>query len=346
MDLNNPPDKPEARLVQMLSYQLTQMIYVVTKLGVPDALKHGPKTADELATIVNAHPRTLFRLMRALASQGVFIQDDRDTFALTGISELLCSDSKGTYAPLVLSYGESWWWGAWSGLLFSVQNGETAFDHVHGMSLFEFLAENPGAASIFNNNMTAMTTEESNAVLAAYDFSSAHLIVDVGGGQGALMNAILKVYPQANTIIYDLPAVIAGTAARLDDAGITGRCKLVSGSFFNAVPAGGDIYVLKDILHDWDDGQAILILRNVRRAAGNSARILLIERVIFPGQASASAKMMDINMLVMSGGMERTDDEYKVLLETADFKLIRIIRTATGTCIIEAQATITNPVKI
>ncbi len=337
MEQNNFTSTPKSRLEQLLTYHLTQMLYVVVKLGIPDLLRHGPKSAGELAADVHAHSPSLYRLMRALASQGVFHQDEQNNFSLTPISQLLCSDAEGTYQPLAISYGEPWWWRAWGSLLHSVQTGETAFEHVHGMSLFDFLGQNPEAASIFNNNMTSMTTGESQAVIGAYDFSSAHLLVDVGGGQGALACAILRAHSQLHAILFDLPTVITGTKERMKAEGVEGRCLLVGGDFFEAIPASGDIYILKDILHDWDDQHAISILRNIRHAMNGSARLLVVERVIFPDDASTTAKLVDINMLVMSGGMERTADEYGALLQSSGLQISRIIRTPEATCLIEAM---------
>ncbi len=330
------PDSPRSRLELMLSYSLTQMIYVVVRLGIPDLLQAGPRTAEELAQIVQAHPAALFRLMRALACLDVFSQDDQDRFALTGISRLLCSNTIDTLQPFARTYGEPWWWETWDGLLYSVQSGETAFEHVHGMSLFDYLAQNPGAASIFNNNMTSMTAREAKAVLQVYDFSHFRQLVDVGGGQGALAIALLEKYLHLSATIFDLPQVIAGAHPRLESAGVADRCRLVGGSFFDSIPAGGDIYLLKDILHDWDDEPAISILKNIRRVMEKKSRLLVIERVIFADKPSAAAKMVDINMLVMSGGKERTAEEYRRLLAAGGFRLGEIFPADLGISIIEA----------
>lgn len=328
---------PRSQLEGMLSYNLTQMLYVVVKLGIPDLLRQGPRSAEELASRVNAHPRSLFRLMRALASQGVFTQDDGDNFSLTPISELLCVGVAGSFRSFALSYGEPWWWEAWGSLLQSIKTGETAFNIANGTSLFDFLAQNPEAAGIFNDNMTSMTSGEAQAVVAAYDFSSTGVLVDVGGGQGALVTAIMHTYPQLSAVLFDLPSVIAGTRARLEAAGIAERCMLVGGNFFESIPPGGDTYLLKDILHDWDDSHAIKILSNVRLAMRAASHLLVIERVIFADEASIAAKMVDINMLVMSGGMERTEDDYRALLDAGGFKLTQIIPTTAGTSLIEAM---------
>ncbi len=333
---NQSSDSPETRLSRMLSYNLTQMIYVVVKLGIPDVLANGPKSVDELASMVNVHSRSLYRLLRALASQGVFIEDRPGHFGLTPLSELLRSVVPGSFYPFALSYGEPWWWKAWGSLLHSVQTGETAFNYVHGMSVFEYLKQNPEAARIFNANMTAMTEIEAQAVVSCYNFSRTRVLVDVGGGHGALVASILRAHPQIHAIIFDLPSVVPGTRRRLEAAGLADRCEIIGGSFFDSIPAGGDTYILKDILHDWDDQPAMTILRNCRHSMGNSARLLIIERVIPAGNDPMPGKLIDISMLVMSGGLERTEAEYRSLLETAGFHLSHIHPTDADTSILEA----------
>ncbi len=321
----------------MLTYNLTQMIYVVVKLGIPDVLVHGPKTADELAASAGMHPPSLFRLMRALASQGVFTEDHADRFGLTPLSELLRSDVPGSFGPFALSYGEPWWWSSWGSLLHAVQTGETAFNYVHGMSLFEYLDQHPKAAQIFNANMSSMTASEAQAVVTAYDFSSTQALVDVGGGHGALAIAILLAHPQIRALVFDLTSVVAGTRVRLESAGLGNRCDVKGGSFFESIPTGGDTYTLKDILHDWDDEQAVAILRNCHHSMSHSAKLLVIERVIPSGDGPMIGKLIDISMLVLSGGRERTEAEYRGLLEAARFRVTQIIAADTETSVIEAM---------
>ncbi len=332
--MNNPPDSARQQLEHMLSYYQTQMIYVAVKLGIPDLLAGRPRSAAELAPEVHAHPGALFRLMRALASLGIFSQDEQDKFALTELSRLLCAATPGSLRPFALSYGEPWWWSTWGDLLHSVQTGENAFNHVHGTSLFEFLSHNPEAATIFNDNMTSMTAGEVPAILAAADFSGVKLLVDVGGGEGMLVGAVLQAYPETHAIVFDLPGT--APAAFMQASGVADRCKMVGGNFFESIPAGGDAYVLKDILHDWEDEKAILILRNIRQAISGSGRLMVIERVIRTGKEYVTACLIDINMLVMSGGRERTLEEYRALLAAGGFRLSRTIPTGTATDILEA----------
>ncbi len=333
--MENTTASPAARLYQMLNYSLTQMIYVVVKLGIPDLLAERPRSADELASSVSVHARSLYRLLRAMACLDIFVEDSLNRFSLTPLSELLRSEVPGSLRSFALSYGEPWWWSAWGSLLYSVQTGETAFDHVQGTSLFEFLAHDADAARIFNANMTAMTSEETQAVVAAYDFSGTRVLVDVGGGQGALAEAVLQAHPRVRAIVFDVPSVIDKARNRLESAGIVDRCELVGGSFFDRIPAGGDVYTLKDILHDWDDPQAKNILRTCHAAMDRSARLLVIERIIKPGKDSMAGKLTDISMLVFTGGKERTEAEYRTLLESAGFHIKGIV-LAGETDIIEA----------
>ncbi len=334
-ETNIPNSSAANRLSQMLTYNLTQLIYVVVKLGIPDRLVEGPQTADELARTVGAHPRSLYRVLRALASLGVFAEDGQGRFELTALADLLC-DVPGSLRPFALSYGEPWWWNTWGNLLHSVQTGETAFDQLHGQGLFEYLGHHPDAAQVFNANMTSMTTPEARAVLAAYDFSSSRVVVDIGGGHGALVSAILNAHPHLRAVVLDLPAVIEGTRTRLESAGLADRSELIGGSFFEVIPAGGDTYTLKDILHDWDDSQATLILRQCRAAMRADAKLLVIERIIPPGNDPAVGKLIDIDMMVLTGGQERTEAEYRALLEGAGFRPQRVVSTDAEISIIEA----------
>ncbi len=335
--MNDSEISPVDRLSQMLAYNLTQMIYVAVKLRIPDILAGGPKSAAEIAVSAGAHPPSLYRLLRALASVGVFQEDRQSRFGLTPLSTLLRSDVPDSLRPFALSYGEPWWWNAWGSLLHSVQTGETAFNYVHGKGLFEYFNQNPGAARIFNANMTSMTDREAQSVVTAFDFSATRVLVDIGGGHGALAAAILQAYPQVHAKIFDLPSVIEGTPIYLDSVGLSARCELIGGNFFESIPAGGDTYTLKDIVHDWDDDRAVAILRNCRAAMSGSAILLIIERLIPPRNEPSIAKLIDINMLVFSGGRERTEAEYRTLLEAAGFKIKNILPADFGINIIEAS---------
>ncbi len=325
-----PADAARARLGELLGYHTTQMLYVAARLGLADELAAGPRTAEALAARVGAHPGALSRLLRALASLGVFAADEEERFRLTPMAELLQADAPGSMRPLVLSYGEPWWWNAWGHLLHAVRTGEVAFHAAHGQGAFEYFRRNPEAGDVFQGNMTAMTTEEARAVLEAYDFSTARVLVDVGGGHGALAGAILAAHPRARALLLDLPEVVEAGRRRVAAAGLAGRVEFVPGSFFDSVPRGGDTYLLKDILHDWDDGRAAAILGRCREALSPTSKLLVIERLVPPGNERSAAKIIDIAMLVMTGGMERTEAEYRALFAAAGLGLELVLPTSAG----------------
>jgi hypothetical protein len=327
---------PATRLRNLLSYNTTQMVYVAARLGIADLLAEGPRDADDLARTVGAHPRSLYRLLRALTHVGVFAEDAQRRFRLTPTAELLRADAPGSMRAFVLSYGENWWWEPWGRLLETVQIGTTAFERAMGQSFFEYLDAHPQAAAVFNANMTAMTERDVPEVVTTYDFSGAGLLVDVGGGHGALVSAILQAGGRAAAMLFDRASVIEGARAHLAAAGLADRCKLVAGSFFEAIPEGGDTYTLKDIIHDWDNERALAILRNCRRAMGTDAKLLLIERVLPADGESAIGKVIDVTMMVLTGGMERTESEYRALLEQAGFSLRRVVYTHSGASVLEA----------
>jgi hypothetical protein len=326
---------PATRLRNLLNYNTTQMVYVVTKLGIADLLAAGPKQVDELAVAVGAHPRSLYRLLRALTHVGVFAEDNEHRFRLTPTAELLRADAPGSLRAFALSYGESWWWQPWGQLLQTVRDGTTAFEQAMGQKFFDYLEQHPDAAAIFNASMTSTTEREIPEVVTTYDFAGEGVLVDVGGGHGALVSAILQA-GRAKAVLFDRADVIEGARAQLAAAGVSERCALVAGSFFESVPPGGDTYTLKDIIHDWDDAHAIAILRNCRRAMESSTKLLLIERVLPADGQAAIGKMVDITMMVLTGGMERTEDEYRALLEKAGLHLRRVVFTHSAASVLEA----------
>ena len=313
----------------------TQLVYVAAKLGIADLLKDGPKGCDELSQSLGTHPQTLYRVMRALPSLGVFSENEDGRFELTSLGELLQTGAPGSLRGFAVMTGEEWFWRSYGDLLHGVLTGETAFDHVHGRGLFEYLEQDSEAAQVFHEAMTSLSGPQSTAVVAAYDFSGIGKIVDVGGGRGTLMSAILKANPKMHGVLYDLPSVIEHATSHLVAEGVADRCELVAGSFFESVPRGGDAYILKWIIHDWDDRRAVEVLRNCRRAMADSVRLLLVERLVSKEKRGASAKLADITMLVIPGGRERTEDEYSTVLNAASFRLTRILPTESELNIIE-----------
>jgi hypothetical protein len=321
-------DSPEARMVQMLGgYRITQLLHVAAKLGIADELAAGPKSVEKLAETTGSHRPSLYRLLRCLASIGVFAERTHGTFEITPLASTLRSDVHNSMSAYALSCGETWWWSAFGELFHTVKTGETGFNHVQGVSFFEYLNKHPDAARVFN------------AIVAAYDFSGMKVLVDIGGGHGVLAAAILTQQPTARAIIVDQPAVIAGTSAVLGPLGISARCELTPGDFFVSIPSGGEIYTLKDIIHDWDDVQSTAILRNCRRAMSCTSRLLIIERLIQAGNEPCAGKLVDITMLALTGGMERTEEEYQKLLQAAGLQINRIVPLSTGGSVIEASPT-------
>ena len=316
-------------------YQISQSIHVAAALGIADHLAQGPRTSDDLAEATSTHPPTLYRLLRALASIGVFHEGDNRIFSLTELGSCLQSNSPTPIAPWAIFIGRPYMWEAWAHLLHSVRTGENAFRHVHGRSNFEYRSLRPAEQAIFDQAMSGGSRGLSSAVMQALDFAQLGTIIDVGGGEGALLADILSAHPKFRGVLFDQPNVIARADTFLERAGVRSRCDLVGGSFFDSVPGGGDAYILKFILHDWDDATSINILRACRRAMSAKAMLLVLERMIGPPNESADAKFADLNMLVEPGGRERTAGEFASLLNAASFKLTRVVPTGTRINLIE-----------
>jgi len=335
-----PP--PVVLLRMMTGYWQAKALAVAAELGLADLLRDGPRTTASLAELCKVDADSLRRLLRALASAGVFVQTDQDLFALTPMADLLRSDRPGSMRALARMYGSEHYQ-AWGGLLDSVRDGAPAFGRVFGTSYFDYLAAHPDASSIFNDAMTGWTAQLSDAVAAAYGFSGSGRVVEVGGGSGLLLATILKAAPALQGTLLELSHVAEQADAYLRATPVGDRCAVVAGDFFDAVPDGGSFYVLAQILHDWDDGHCVKILRNCREAMLPGAKLLIIEQVIPPRNEPSLGKWLDLHMLVLIGGRERTEAEYASLLSAADLKLDRVIPTAAGASILEAIAAGTTP---
>lgn len=328
-----PP--PVAMLHMIQGFWVSRALYVAAKLGIPDLLKDEPKSSADLAQATGTHRPSLYRVLRALDSVGVFAEDDRGRFALTPLGATLRTDVPGSLRYFAIEeLGENHY-PAWEKVLHSVETGAIAFNQVYGASKWQYMAEHPDEAKIFDAAMSSFSSVVAAAVVAAYDFSSSATVVDIGGGDGTLLTAILKGKPQLRGVLADLPHVAEGARPRFKTEGLADRCEIAAGSFFESVPAG-DTYVLKWIIHDWDDQQSAAILKNCRSAMATNGRVLLVEAVIQPGMATSFSKYMDLNMLVMTGGRERTEAEYRALLDSAGLRLTRIIPTRTEMSVIEA----------
>jgi hypothetical protein len=328
---------PEARLTQLaLGSLVSQAIYVAAKLGVADLLADGAKSAEELASATGAHAPSLYRVMRALDSCGVFAERADGRFELTPVAVPLRSNVVGSMRDAAIFMGEEWHWRVWGHTLHSVMTGEAAWERANGVPVFEFFAANPEPARIFDRAMTSMSNLATAAVLEAYDFSGVELLVDVAGGEGGVLTSVMHAYPQLRGVLFDLAHVIENARTRVASEGVADRCELVAGDFFASVPAGADAYVMKHIIHDWDDERAALILRNIARAMRDDGRVLLIESVITRGAESHFGKILDIEMLTSPGGKERTAQEYRELFARAGLSLTRIVPTRSPYSVIEA----------
>jgi hypothetical protein len=317
-------------------YFASQAIYVAAQLGLADLLVEGPLRADDLAQATATHPRSLYRLLRALASLGVFAEDDDHRFALTPLAEPLRSDRPDSQRPAALMMGGEFFQ-TWGGLLESIRTGQPAFATLHGQPYFSYLAEHPDQARTFDAAMTALNDRKTLAMLDVYDFSGLRVLADIGGGNGSTLVRILGRHPTMQGLLFDLPGVIDRARVDVERAGMADRCRLVGGSFLETVPGRADVYLLRHIVHNWDDEHAIAILRNLRRAIAPGAKLLVVERVIPPGNEPLFGKLMDLTMLVVHGGIERTDEEFRRLFEAAGLRLSRIVPTAVEVSLIEGE---------
>jgi hypothetical protein len=338
-----PP--PEVVLTQMLAAPLvTQALRVVAELGIADLLAERPRSVDELADESGAHPASLYRFMRALASCGVFAETDSGerVFKLTPMAELLRADVEGSLRDVAIFMGADWHWQVWGDATYSARTGKVAWEHVHGKEVFPYFAEHAEAARVFDNAMTSFSRMVAKAVVAAYDFSSVGKLADIAGGHGSLLAAILRANPQMRGLLFDVPQVIAGAPGLLEAEGVSERCELATGDFFKSVPVGADAYLMKHIIHDWDDARALAILKNCHRAMPETGKLLLVEMVIPPGNEPHFGKIQDLEMLLSPGGLERTEAEFRELFAAAGFELTRIIPTASPMSVIEGVKTKTR----
>jgi hypothetical protein len=320
------------------AFQLSQAVHVAAVLRVSDALADGPRTAADLAAWTDCDEMSLRRLLRALSAAGVYHEEPADAFANTDIGDALRSDHPGRMRDWAENVGRSSYWSTWGHLLSSIRTGQNAFRTLHGMSVWEYRAGHREDNEIFDRAMTAYTLPVAAAVTEAYDFNGIGTVVDIGGSQGVLLGAILNAYPNCRGILFDQPQVVAGARPELAAAGIDDRCSVVGGSFFESVPSGADAYMMKSILHDWEDEDCIKILGVCRAAMKPGTVCLVIERVLAGPNEGLATKLSDLNMLVMPGGRERSLEEYGHLFAAADLQLTREIPTTADFSVIEAVA--------
>ena len=328
---------PSRQLDRMITgYWISQAIYAAAKFSIADHLKDGPRSVEELAEATSTNADALYRLLRALASVGIFAEVESRQFELTPLAEPLQSDVAGSKRALALMSGDEQF-RAWAEIDYSIQTGGTAFEKVFGKPIFDYLGDHPDKARIFDAAMVGIHGRESNAMLDAYDFSGFGIVADIGGGNGSQMIDLLNKHTEMKGILFDLPHVIERAKDRIESAGLSDRCELVEGSFFEAVPQGADAYMMRHIIHDWDDDQLQTILGNCHKAMSSDSKLLVVESVIPLGNDPFGGKFLDLVMLLIPGGKERTEDEYRTLFGRAGFELTRVVPTGTEVSIIEGK---------
>ena len=320
--------------------RISRILYVATRLGLADCLKDAAMASDELAQATGTHARTLHRILRALTSLGIVVEDNQKRFQLTSLGALLRRDTPGSLRDLVLNNLAEERYQAWGGVMHTVKTGKTAFDHVFGMGVWQYRADHADFGALFDQSLSTFTARF-HAAIKSYSFADFKKIVDVGGNDGSLLIAILQAHSSLRGVVLDLPRIIERAKRRIADAGLADRCQTIGGDAFHEVPAGADGYILSSMIHDWDDEHAIELLKSCRRAMTLDSRLLLIERIM-PEYLDDSAAlrpivMSDLNMMVMTGGLERTVTEYQALCETAGLKLTKVIPTESIFCVIEAR---------
>lgn len=317
-------------------YQRSQALAVAAELGIADLVSEGPRSAAELATATGTDPAALYRLLRALASIGVFHEDDGERFALTGMGELLRRDHPQSIDPAVRMFCADYQWRAWRELGYSVRTGANAVSHTLGMDVWEHRRRNPRDGAVFDAAMRTMAATYAAGILNAYDFGRHRVVADIGGGTGALLAAILGIFPAVSGILAEQPQILQEASNVLTTAGVRDRVTLVECDFFAEVPRGADAYVLLRVLHDWGDEDALRALRRVGEAMEPSARLLVIDGVVGPPNEDPLTKFLDLMMLVSAGGRERTEVEWRSLLDTAGFRVDAVVPAGPGRSVLDA----------
>ena len=334
--VEQPPLPPPAVLVNLASgAMVTQAIGVVAKLGIADLIGEGETEINDLATASKAHERSLYRVLRTLASVGVFHETSPRTFTNTSLSTLLRSDVPESLRNFAIFMAEPWHYNVWGNMHHSVMTGEPAWKKTHGQEVFDWLRQNPEAADNFNRTMTEMSTGAAPPVVAAYDFSHIGTLADIAGGHGYFLSQILKANPALKGILFDMESVIEGADEMLRSHGVAERVSRVAGDFFEQVPSA-DAYIMKHIIHDWDDERSVLILKNIHSAMRGGGKVLLVEMVVPAGNDPHYGKILDLEMLTSPGGIERTEEEFRELFARAGFRLSRIVPTRSPFSVIEA----------
>ncbi len=330
---------PQAVLLDYLCGMMrTQAIHHATRLRIAELVKDGPKSISELAEATQTHRPSLTRLLRALVSIGIFTEMEPEYFAQTPLSALLEPGVPGSMYHVALLHGDYWQWHVWEGFAYTLQTGEQTFSQLFGMEMFQYFTQHsPESAKVFNDAMTGFS-EQVNMPIATtnYDFASLDMLVDIGGGMGTQLTTLLKVHPTIRKgILFDRPPVIAQAQATIAASGLGERCELVGGNFFEGIPEGADAYFMKQIIKDWNDAQCIQLLSNCRKAMKLGGRVLVAEIVLLPGRETSLQKFIDLQLMILSPGQERTEAQYRQLFEAAGFTLARIVPTTSPYSILE-----------
>lgn len=329
---------PAMALNQMIwGTWIAQSIYVAAALGIADLLENGTKHVDELAQTTQVQASNLYRILRTLASVGVFTEVAPHQFALTDMAHYLRSDVPGSLRAVSMMLSDAWHWNSWGDILHVVKTGQAPMQHLYQVdSTFDYLDQHPESRSIYNKAMNGWSKICHSAVVDAYDFSDIRQITDVAGGYGSLISAILTANPEIQGVLFDQPHVVADAIAFLEKAGMGDRCKTVGGNFFESIPSGSDAYIMSHILHDWSDEECVQILKNVRRSIATTGRLLVVEMVVPTSNEFSFSKWMDIDMMIMyPAGRERTASEFQEMFQAAGFRLTRIVPTAAPVSVIE-----------
>ena len=327
---------PEAFLTNIaFGALMTQALAVAAELNIADMLAEKPQSVADLAAATETHEGALYRVLRSLASVGIFTETDGKIFANTPYSEPLRSGAPNSMRNGAIFMGADWHWKVWGEALYSVKSGKPAWGHAHGKEVFDYFPENPQHAAIFNNAMTDMSMGTAPVVVEAYDFSGVETLADIAGGHGYLLSQILKANENLKGVLFDMPQVIEGAPVLLEKEGVKNRVETVAGDFFASVPSA-DAYIMKHIIHDWDDDRSIAILKNIHAAMNGDGKVLIVETVVPENNEPHYSKLLDLEMLVSPGGAERTATEYRELLARAGFELTRIIPTKSPFSIVEA----------
>jgi hypothetical protein len=328
---------PQAQLIQMATaHWASSLVYVAADMGLADRLAEAPRTAAELAQSTGSDAPSLYRVMRTLAGMGLFSEDSGHRFSLTPLGAALRTGTPGSVRSSVLTMAGEWVTKSVGELHYSIKTGKPALEKIFGVPLFEWLAKHPVEASMFSETMVGFHGAEPEAVAKAYDFSQIETVLDIGGATGNLLSTILSHHRAPRGILFDLPHVVADAPALIKARGLTDRIAIESGSFFESVPAAGGAYLLSHIIHDWSEAQCLTILGNCRRAMNPNSRLLVIEMVLPTGNAPHPGKMLDMIMLTVAGGQERTEPEYRKLLEKTGFRLTQVVPTESAVSIVEA----------